>query len=99
HDALGRRAGGGPGEDPRSLLRPHAESLAALSSARLPGVGPGGLLSGERSVRLSRPTPGRHGADRGGPRHHARASLPRGSATVSRRRRPALVASALGPPG
>src|SRR6267143_830362 len=94
---MGRSAGGGAGEDPRSVVRPHAEPLAPLSDSRLPGVGARVLLPGERSVRFSRSAPGRHGADRGGPGRHARARGPRGGPTISRRRRPALVASALGP--
>ena len=70
---MGRPAGGGTGEDPRSIVRSDAQSLAALPDPRLPGVGARGLLSGERRLRLSRSAPGRHGADRRGPRRHARA--------------------------
>ncbi len=81
---------------PGPVVRPDAEPLAPVPGALLPGVGARRLLSGERRVRLPRSAAGRHGADRGGARHHAGADLPRCGATVSRGRRAALVASALG---
>ncbi len=40
-----------------------AERLAALSDSRLPDLGAGRVLPGERGLRFPRPVAGRHGAD------------------------------------
>ncbi len=74
-----------------------AESLAALSNAFLPRLGPRRLLPGERRVRIPRPAAGRDGAERRETRSGARTIAARGRAPIPRRRRPALVASAVGP--
>ena len=96
-EPLGRYPGHGPGADTRPLDGHHAQPLAHLPDARVPAVGEDGLLPGRRRLRVPRPAPGRH-------RPHdveARArpgTSPEGRGTSVRRgRRPALVASAVGP--
>ncbi len=74
----------------------HAQSLAALSDARLPAVRARRLLPGGRRLRLSRSVAGRDGADGRSTRGGARAHRSRMRAPVSGGRRPALVASAVG---
>ena len=77
-DAARHRAGA----HARSRDGRHAERLAAVSDARVPGVGAHGLLSGQRRVRLSRSAAGRDGAVRRAARDRARASVARGSAAI-----------------
>src|SRR4029077_12477925 len=91
---LGRGTRHGSGEDTGPLARHSAQSLAALSDARLPYVGPLGLLSGKRRVRLPRPAPGCHGARRVETGADTRTSVARGGTPVHRGRRAALVATA-----
>ena len=95
--AMGRRSRHGPGDDSRPGGGRDAQPLAALSDARLPRMGAIGFLPGERRLWLSRSASGRDGADGIAAGHHARASAARGRAPVHRRRRSALVASAIGP--
>ena len=96
HRPLGGDARNGAGQDTGSVHGPPAQSLAPVPDARLSGLGPLRLLSGQRSVRLSRPAPGRDGARDREARSHARAPPARRRAPVRRGRRPALVAASLG---
>ena len=70
--ASGTTSRHGPGEDSGSVDGHHAQSLAALSDAGLPHLGTLRLLSGERRLRLSRSTAGRHGDRCRRSRDHAR---------------------------
>ena len=81
--------------DPRA--RRAGERLAAVPDAGVPPVGAQRLLPVGRRVRVPRPAAGRHGT--GARRARARARAPRAvrGTPVRRRRRPALVASAVGP--
>jgi hypothetical protein len=95
--SLGGCPGCSAGANTGSFHGRSAEPLAALPDARLPRVGAIGVLSGERSVRLSRPVAGRHGAHDVLPRAHAGAPVGRRRAAVRRGRRAALVAAVVGP--
>ena len=92
---VGRHPRRGSGENPRSFHGYHAEPLAALSDSRLPRVGPIGILPGQRRIRLSRSASGRDGASSIEACHGARPYPACGRAPVRRRRRSALVASAV----
>ena len=96
HRPLGGDARNGAGQDTGSVHGPLAQSLAPVPDARLSRLGPLRLLSGQRSVRLSRPAPGRDGTRDREARSHTRASPARRRAPVRRGRRPALVAASLG---
>ena len=92
-DAHARR---GAGAHARRGGRRPGQRLAALPGVASPPVGAHRLLSIERRLRFPRPTAGRDG---GGPRRagaRARAPAALGGTPVRRRRRPALVASAVG---
>ncbi len=91
---LGRHPRRRPGADPGRLFRPPHESLVALSGPELPAVGPIGLLSARRRLRIPRPASGRDGPDFQPPRSLPRAPGARRGPAVPRRRRPALVARA-----
>ena len=93
---LGRHPGRRPGPDTGPLDGHPAQPLAHLPDACLPVVGEGGLLPGRRRLRVPRPAPGRHRP--GGPEARTRPrTSPEGRGTsVRRRRRPALVAPAVG---
>ena len=90
---VGRRPSHHPGADTGPLAGHHAERLARLPDPRLPAVGASGPLPGRRRVRIPRPAPGRDRADRAAARARPRAPAPRGSTSVRRGRRAALVAS------
>ena len=85
---------------------PDAEPLAALPDARVPHLGPLGLLSVQRRVRLPRSAAGRAGAALRAPAHRARAHLlhaasrqfveGRRAALVARARRPGRAHAVLG---
>ena len=69
------------------------ESLASVSSAQLPDVGPVRVLSIGRRLWVPRSTPRRHGPGVFKAARNAAAPAPRRVAAVRRRRRPTLVAS------
>ena len=69
------------------------ERLAVVSDLELPALGPHGILSIRRRLRISRPIAGCDGAGACRTRPDPRASAPRRRASVPRRRRAALVAS------
>ncbi len=91
-DALAGRAGHRAGAHAGPRDGRDAQWLAAVPDARLPRLGARGALSGERRLRLSRPAPGRHGAQCVAARDHPRAPAAGGRPAIRRRRRPALVA-------
>ena len=80
----------------RSRRQRACQRLAALPGDRLAPLGPHRVLPVERRLRLSRPIAGRDGARPRRARTGARAPAARGRAPVRRRRRAALVASAVG---
>ena len=94
---LGCRARRGPRAHAGRLFRPADEPLASLSEHELPAVGPLGLLSAGRSLRLPRPIAGRPGPDAGPAGSDARTSSAGRRTAVPRGRRPALVARAQRP--
>ena len=91
---MGAAALGDPGPHAGAELRRHAQPLDPLPGAGLPDVGPLGALPEQRRLRLPRPAAGRDGVRLR--RAGARAGAPAagGGATVRRRGRAALVASA-----
>ena len=78
----------------RSGRERDGERLAALSDAGLPPLGPHRLLSIRRRLRFPRSIAGCDGAGARRAGSHPRAFAPRRRASIPRRRRPALVASA-----
>ena len=89
-------AGRGLCRNARRVGQFSGERLAHLSDAGLPHVGPLGILSIGRRVRLPRPTAGRDGPGACPAAVAPRAPAARRGAPVSRRGRAALVASAGG---
>ena len=84
-------------ETPDPTLDVHRQRLADVPDHRLPHVGAQRLLPVGRRVRLPRPAAGRDGDDPHPAADPARAPAAVRGAPVRRRRRPALVASAVGP--
>ena len=82
--------------DARSGGQHPRERMVDVSGARMPDVGTKRVLSVRRRLRVPRSAPGRDGARPRRARCCASRSAPRGVATVSRGRRPALVAPAAG---
>ena len=84
-------------DTPDPAVNVMANGWLLVSDLELPALGPDGVLSIRRRLRIPRPVAGRDGAGacRTGP--HPRASAPRRRASIPRRRRAALVASAGGP--
>ena len=95
-ELLGRHPGDDPGAHARPLDGHHAQPLADLSDARLPAVGEVRVLPGRRRVRIPRPAPRRHRPGDRQARARPRAPAAGRRPSVRRRRRPALVAPALG---
>ena len=91
---LGGGAGSGAGADAGRRDGLDVESLAGLSGAELPFLGPLGVLPVERRLRLPRPASGRDGARPRGAGGDARRPAAVGVAAVPRGRRAALVAPA-----
>ncbi len=86
-----------PGDHAGSGARRAGERVAALPDAGVPPVGAQRVLPVGRRVRIPRPAAGRHGARACRARAGARAPGALRGPPVRRRRRPALVASAVGP--
>ena len=84
-------------ETPDAVAQRAGQRLAAVPDAGVPPVGAQRLLPVGRGLRLPRPVAGRDGARPRRARAHARAPAALRGPSVRRRRRPALVASAVGP--
>ena len=84
-------------ETPDAVAQRAGQRLASVPDAGVPPVGAQRLLPIRRRLRLSRSAAGRHGARPRRARARARASAPLRGSPVRGRRRPALVASAVGP--
>ena len=91
---LARHARRRPDRDAVARARPDGERLARLSESGVPRVGEVGVLSVGRRVRISRSAPGLGRAALSRAVAHARADPAARGASVRRRRRAALVASA-----